>query len=364
MTHQAVTSLRRLASFLEENQDRLVIDADTHATDTAALTGAARERYESEPGYYHGRPISAEDLTSEMEMASVDMALIWQNPAATQYTDDPDGNAEALLKANQYICDAVSRYPNKFIPAGWTDPKACGVKNAIRIAEICVNEFGFPAVKMNPAQNRFPIDSPQVLAVVDRIVELGAVPAFHFGADTPFTPAEGFEAVALRHPENPILGVHMGGGGAGYLDAEELYRKARDLGLRRANVRYVWSAKRETHIEADLIAYQLAGPPFSSNIFCGSDAPYGRMTWNFGGFRAMFESLSRADRHADRRVRAHPDLFTPDVARAYLGGNFARFILAACNRLVTAHAASGALLGSGSAPVIGVEPKNSPSERS
>ena len=68
--------------FLEENQNRLVIDADMHATDTTALTGAARERYESEPGYYHGR-LSAEDLISEMELASVDMALIWQNPAAT-----------------------------------------------------------------------------------------------------------------------------------------------------------------------------------------------------------------------------------------------------------------------------------------
>lgn len=341
MTPKALASLRRLASFLEENQDRLVIDADTHATDPAVLTGAARERYESQPGYYHGRPISAEDLLCEMELASVNMALIWQNPAATQYTDDPDSNAEALLKANEYICDAASRYPDKFIPAGWTDPKACGVKNAIRIAKVCVHEFGFPAVKMNPAQNRFPIDSPEVLDVVDSIVELGAVPAFHFGADTSFTPAEGFEAVALRHPEHPILGVHMGGGGAGYLDAEELYRKARELGLRRANVRYVLSAKRDTHIETDLITYELAGPPFSSNIFCGSDAPYGRMTWNFGGFRAMFDSLLRADRHTDKRVRSHPELFTPEAARAYLGGNCARFILAACNRLVSAQVASG-----------------------
>ena len=343
MTPQATSSLRRLASFLEKNQDRLVIDADTHATDTAALTGGMRDRYEAEPGYYHGRPLSAEDLLYEMELASVDMALIWQNPASTPYADDRDANAAALLNANRYICDSAARYPHKFIPAGWTDPQACGVENAIRIAEICVREFGFPIVKMNPAQNRFPIDSPEVVAVVDRIVELGAVPAFHFGADTPFTPAEGFETIALRHPDHPILGVHMGGGGAGYLDAEELYRKARELGLRTANVRYVWSAKRETHIETDLIAYQQAGPPFPSNLFCGSDAPYGHMTWNFGGFRAMFNSLVRADWHRDRRVPSQPDWFTPEAARAYLGGNFARFILAVCNRLVSARITSEAV---------------------
>ncbi len=318
MTPNALGSLRRLASFLEENQDRLVIDADTHATDLASLTGPARQRYESEPGYYHGRPVSAEDILREMETAAVDMALIWQNPAATVYTDDPDCNAEALLASNRYIRDAAERYPNKFIPAGWTDPKACGLASALRLAEVFVREFGFPIVKMNPAQNRYPIDSPEVLRVVDRIVEMGAVPAFHFGADTPFTPAEGLEAVSLRHPDHPLLAVHMGGGGAGYLEAEALYQAARELGLRRPNIHYVLSAKRDPHMESDFMSYQLAGPPYSGHLFCGSDAPYGRLSWNFGGFRAMLQSLMDAE-----------------SAQAYLGGNFARFVLAACRNLLT-----------------------------
>jgi len=336
MTPNAIASLRRLVAFLERNQGRLVIDADTHATDLASLRGAELERYESDPGYYHGRPVSAEDLLREMDLASVDMALIWQNPACTCYTGDEDSNAESLLAANRYIRQAADRYPDKFIPAGWTDPKACGLPNALRIAEICVRELGFPLVKMNPAQNRFPIDSPEVLSVVDRIVELGAVPVFHFGADTPFTPAEGLEAVALRHPERPCLAVHMGGGGASYLEAESVYRKARDLGLRRSNIRYIWSAKRDTHIESDAITYQLAGPPYSQHIFCGSDAPYGRITWNFGGFRAMFDSLLHWERHNDERVRSHPGLFTPEAVRAYLGGNAARFVLSTCKFLLHA----------------------------
>jgi predicted TIM-barrel fold metal-dependent hydrolase len=334
MTPEALASIRQLVSFLKKNQDQLVIDADTHITDVDNLTGAIRQRYQSEPGYYHTRPISAEDLLREMSLASVDMALIWLNPASTHYNNDPDQNAESLMAGNLYIRDAAARHPHKFIPAGWTDPKACGIGNAIRIVEICVCELGFPLVKMNPAQNSYPINCPEVLLVVDRIVELGAVPVFHFGADTPYTPAEGFEAIAARHPDHPILGVHMGGGGASYVEAEELYRKARELGLRRSNIRFVFSARRDTHTEEDLITYQIAGPPYSFNLFCGSDAPYGRMTWNFGGFRAMFDSLLRSECHTDERVRSHPVLFTPEAVRAYLGGNFARFVVSACEHLL------------------------------
>jgi predicted TIM-barrel fold metal-dependent hydrolase len=334
MNSHAARSLNQLASYLDQHGRRLVIDADTHATDTAALPPPLAERYRNSPDYYHGRPVSAEDLLAEMELASVDMALIWQNPAATLYTDDPDRNAEALLAANRYIRDAAARYPDKFIPAGWTDPKACGERNALRIAETCVLEFGFPIVKMNPAQNQFPIDGPAVTRVLDRIVELGAVPAFHYGADTPFTPAEGLEQIALRHPHHPVLAVHMGGGGAGYEEAEPLYQQSRALGLRRPNLRFILSAKRDTHMESDIIAYRLAGPPFSENLFCGSDAPYGRMSWNFGGFRAMLRSLQNSARHPDPRVRSHPELFRDGFEQGYLGGNFARFAAEACRRVL------------------------------
>jgi predicted TIM-barrel fold metal-dependent hydrolase len=321
---EPIALARLLASHLEENQRTLAIDADVHATDIAALEGARRERYLKANGYYHGRPISAEDILAELGMAEVDMALIWQNPSSTPYTSDQDANAEALLAANRYVLDAALAHPMRFIPAGWTDPKACGLENALRLAATFVREFGFPIVKMNPAQNRFPIDSPEAMAVVDRIVELGAVPAFHFGADTPYTPAEGLRRVAERHPRTPVLAVHMGGGGAGYEAAENLYQQARALGLERPNIRYVLSGKRDTHTESDLIAYQLAGSPFSENLFCGSDAPYGRIAWNFGGFRAMFSTLERG----------RPGDFTREAAQGYLGGNFARFAAAQYRRML------------------------------
>jgi hypothetical protein len=61
------------------------------------------------------------------------------------------------------------------------------------------------------------------------------------------------------------------------------------------------------------------------------------MTWNFGGFRAMFRSLLDGARHTDARVRANPGLFTPEAVRDYLGGNFARFAAEGYRRLLAAH---------------------------
>lgn len=308
---------------------RIVIDADVHLSDPETTPAAMRQRMAQDPNYFHGRPISAEDAVAEMAMAEIDMALVWQNPSATEYGGDQEINGERLLAANQYIARAAEQYPDRFMPAGWTDPKALGLRRSTELVTTLVKELGFVVVKMNPAQNAYPITSPDVLTTVDHIVDLGAVPAFHFGADTPFTPPEGLAEIARRHPRSRIIAVHMGGGGAGYVEAESHYEKIRQIGLMLPNLFFVLSAKRDTHIESDLIAYQRAGPPFCFNIACASDAPYGRMTWNFGGYRAMFASLLNAERHTDARLQEHPETFRPFDRDNYMGGNIADLIVAA-----------------------------------
>jgi predicted TIM-barrel fold metal-dependent hydrolase len=316
-----------LIQHLNMHKDHIVIDADTHVTDLDALEGDIKNRLASTPDYYHGRPISAEDLLTEMKMAEVDMSLIWQNPAGIRYTEDKDANYRKLLAANKYIYDSALKYPTRFIPAGWTDPKALGVENAREIVRACITEWGFVIVKMNPAQNAFQMYSKEVIQVMDTIVEMGGVPAFHYGADTPFTPPEDLEKLAERYSDSPILAVHMGGGGAAYPDADPTYIRTRSLGLEKPNLKFILSAKRDTHMESDLITYQFAGLPFKNNIFCASDAPYGRQTWNFGGFRWMFDSLMNGAEHTDPRLRTHPGLFKKEDVNRYMGGNFARFMI-------------------------------------
>src|SRR5438105_4071427 len=173
MSPRAMEAATRLQERLEINAGRLVIDADIHITDVDSLRGTQRRRYENTPDYYHGRPISAEDAIREMDMAEVDMALAWQNPATTVYGGSLEANARALTQANQYVLESAARYPNRFIPAGWVDPKACGLDITLALVEKLVVEFGFLIVKLNPAQNGYQIDGPLSLAVVDRIVELG-----------------------------------------------------------------------------------------------------------------------------------------------------------------------------------------------
>jgi predicted TIM-barrel fold metal-dependent hydrolase len=326
MKTEAKNRIEQQLNFLKANKDNLVIDADTHLTDVQNLAPMFRKKLESTPDYFQGRPIDADDLLREMKMADVDMSLVWQNPAATLYPGNQEENFENILAANRYIFESAVKYPEKFIPAGWTDPKALGLDNAVKLADICVNEFGFAIVKMNPAQNQFPIDSPQVTDMVTAIVKLGAIPAFHYGADTPYTPASGLENLASRFPGSPIIAIHMGGGGAGYIEAESLYHESRQLGLKYPNIKFVLSAKRDTHIESDLITYQMAGEPFKNSLFCASDAPYGRQTWNFGGYRLMFESLMNGASHTDERLRNNPGLFNDNDVKGYLGGNFAGLI--------------------------------------
>lgn len=320
------TDVERRVQWLRESAATITIDGDAHISDLAALPAAAVAALQANENYYHGRPLTAEQLIAELDMAAVDAALVWQNPAATLRGPDRAANFDALLAANRYVFEAARRHPRRLIPAGWTDPAGLGLDGALRLVEICVREFGFAIVKLNPAQNRFPIDSPEVFAVVDRIRALGAVPAFHVGGDTPFTPAAGLGKVAAHLAPGRLIAVHMGGGGSHYVDGEQLYQDIRALGLARPNLFFVQSAKRDTHIESDFITYQIAGDPFARNIAVGSDAPYGRVAWNFGGYRAMFASLNDP-RHPDPRLQRTPGLFPPAIVQRYLGSNLAALVV-------------------------------------
>ena len=312
---------------------KLICDADTHISDLTRLSSSMANRMAQNPDYFHGKPIGSTELLAEMDTAGVDVSLIWQNPAATVYPGSPEADYKVLFAANKYIADSAAAHARRFVPAGWIDPKALGKEKAIELARYCVQEFHFPVVKLNPAQNAFPIDSATVIECAQAIASTGAIPAFHFGADTEFTPAEGLERLAVSLKPSPLIAVHMGGGGASYLEAEALYQEARALGLRRKNIFYVFSAKRDTHMESDLISYQLAGEPYCRNIACGSDAPYGRQSFNFGGFRSMFASLSAGMTHTDPRVRSNPDLFTIEALSPYLGRNLIDLVLAAYSRI-------------------------------
>ncbi len=137
----------------------------------------------------------------------------------------------------------------------------------------------------------------------------------------------------------PLVAIHRGGGGAGYLAAEGLYRAARRIGLGQRNIHYILSAKRETHMESNFISYEAEGPEARARLCCASDAPYGLQSWNFAGFRALLRGLQSRRNHPDERVRDGTAAFTDESVAGYLGGNLAALYATACRRVMTTHGA-------------------------
>jgi len=327
MDHQTRQRIRELIGFLELNRDCTVIDADTRVTDTQHLHDSLRAKYESTPDYYHGRPVPVEDLIREMELACVGMCLISPDPSTIFSADDRYNNHASLLAANRYVYESAGKYPQKFIPAGCIDPFTAMPEHALRLVDICVNEYGFLIIMLRASGASFPAGMEAVWRIMNRIIELSAVPAVPYGADMLISPVERLTELADRYRGHPVIILHMGGGTAGYEESEDYYIHARRLGLKYPDLKFVLSMRRDTHTESDLVTYQLAGEPFSRNLFCASGAPYGRMNWNFGGFRWMLLGLIDADHHTDERIRHNPGLFDEEVMRNYLGGNFARFLI-------------------------------------
>ncbi len=334
MKEQAIERINKQIQYLKANRENLVADADTHITDLGAMDIFMKRDYCANPNYYQGRPISLSDMLTEMKMANVDICLSWQNPASTPYPGDYDRNYASLLHSNKYIYDCANEYPEHIIPTGWVDPKGIGMENAKEMIRVCTEEHGCPIIKLNPAQNAYMIDSDIVMELTADIINAGAVPAYHFAADTPYTTISGLTKIAETFPDSPILVIHFGGGGCSYIEGENMYTELRQLGLKYKNLYLIESAKRDTHIESDIITYALSGEEDFKRVFAASDAPYGRMTWNYGGYRNMFASLIDSENHTDARVRENPEVFTPKLQQMLLGTNFVDFIIASYERLL------------------------------
>ena len=58
------------------------------------------------------------------------------------------------------------------------------------------------------------------------------------------------------------------------------------------------------------------------------------MTWNFGGYRSLFESLTEGAKHTDPRLRRAPETFTAAAVAGYL----ARLLVDASARWIDRHA--------------------------
>lgn len=229
-----------------------IIDADCHIS----------------PSPEGGNSLYIEDLIARMDYAGVDMAMTWLQPPYRR---------EMIEESNRYVFEASKKFPDRILGYGWADPNL-GVGKAKDMVRRCVLEYGFYGVKLNGAQNYYPIDDPELaLPVIGEIAKLGGRVAFHIGADSynnthPYRLAK----VAARFPETTIFAVHMGG--ASFDDMSDIVIEVAE---KHPNILLIGSAVRAIPI---LTAVKKLG---AGRVCFGSDTPFELMHVEVAKYRAL-----------------------------------------------------------------------------
>ncbi len=237
----------------------MIIDADCHLS--------------PEPG---GMNITASELVALLEENGVDRALCWLKPPYTRH----------LEESNRTVYEAAQRYPDRIIGFGWANPRL-GLDAAFDSVRRCLQEYGFPGVKLNGAQDDYFIDDEELaLPVIERVAEAGGMLAFHVGADAyhhthPFRIAK----IARRFPETPMLLAHMGG-----VAKPNLHAAAIEFAREHENMYLIGSAAESRAI---LRAIEELG---AHRVCYGSDTPFALMHVELARYRALLRDLDRQPR--------------------------------------------------------------------
>ena len=240
----------------------MIFDCDTHMS----------------PYVNHDRAIDAPGLNDMLQQAGITRALTWLMP---QGVDD-------VSDSNKYIYEQAKIYPI-FYPFGWTNVME-GVDKAIDDAKRCLLDYGFGGVKLNGAQNDYPIDSSDALKVCEVIAKNNGIIAFHIGADAPDnTGAFRAANVASTFPETTVLMVHMGGAGRPNPDrSAEVIAEA----VKHPNMILVGS---EIPTEKIKIAIDTLG---ITRIMYGSDTPFSKTTEALSNYKKLLLDFNDEDKDA------------------------------------------------------------------
>jgi uncharacterized protein len=231
----------------------MLIDADVHISPTPQ----------------GGNSIAIDELLRRMDRCGVDKAVTWLQPPYIRSEIDA-GNA--------YVLDAMREHPDRILGFGWADPNL-GVERAIDDARRAI-EQGCYGVKLNGAQNDFPIDDPRLaIPVIEVIAGAGSILALHVGADAyDQTHPARVATIARAFPALRILVVHMGG--AAFHD---LSGAAITVAKEHPNLTLIGSAVRAIPI---LTAIRTLG---AGRVCFGSDTPFELMHVELAKYRALLE---------------------------------------------------------------------------
>jgi len=279
--------------------------------------------------------LAAQDPQRRFDAAPVEAicsTLGWEAPGdaaglAAQWVAELDrqqvGRAALIASVpgdEESVAAAVAHAPDRFVGFFMLDPLA---DDAVARVERALGPLGLRGVCLFPAMQRYPLQDARVLAVIERVAATpGAVLFVHCGVltvgvrrrlglpsrfDIRFGNPLDLHAIALAHPELPIVVPHFGAG---------MFREALMLADLCPNVHLDTSSSNGwiryhpglTLTDVFRQALLVAGP---QRLLFGTDSSFFPRGWNREVWDAQF------------RVLRELNIPEPDVS-AIVGGNFAR----------------------------------------
>jgi predicted TIM-barrel fold metal-dependent hydrolase len=168
-------------------EDMLFIDVHNHVF-----------KYQQTVYGYYGQPM--EELMERMDKNGTDKALIFPGP--------PEFFPESFKEANNYIIEAVKKFPDRFIGSCMTTP--VWGKLAIEEIERCA-KAGLIGVKLLPHHHGYyAIDGEIMDPMMEKIAELGLILTTHSDFDHKKCSPYQVIRLAERFPKVTIMMAHMG----------------------------------------------------------------------------------------------------------------------------------------------------------
>jgi len=157
--------------------------------------------------------VTEEDFIKTMDKFGIDKACV--NHWSIQYDT-----------GNDYIAEFAKRYPDRIIPFACIIPH--WYKTAVQEVERAVKQLNMKGLKLHPAANSYPANSPLVFPVVEKAIEFDIPMLFHCGGDQ-YSNAHNLGDLAKRYPEATIIMGHMGE--ETVLEALEVARECKNIFL-------------------------------------------------------------------------------------------------------------------------------------
>lgn len=246
-----------------ENGHVRVIDFHTHIYPPEII--AQREAYLRRDDWFRrlyadprARMVTAEDLVASMDRGGVDVAVTFGFAWADQ------GLCRA---ANDYLVDAVSRWPDRLLGFAVVNPAAEGADQELeRSVQNGLRGLG----ELMPDGQGYALDDPRLDDIVELATRWKRPVLIHAGEPIGHTypgksksTLQGFYGLALRHPEAVLVAAHWGGGLLFY----ELMPEVRQV---LKNVFYDTAASLYLYDEA---IFSLAARLVPDKVLFGTDYP-------------------------------------------------------------------------------------------